>query len=94
MQKLLGKMSNQDEMYSGFTVRELKEQREIIQRAYYQKEISSDQYLDQLETIENEILVRSKNLNSIYNILKTTLSYIQISMQKTIVKLIMVIYEQ
>ncbi len=94
MQKLLGKMSNQDEMYSGFTVRELKEQREIIQRAYYQKEISSDQYLDQLETIENEILVRSKNLNSIYNILKSTLSYIQISTQRTIVKLIMVIYEQ
>ena len=50
---------NDDDECNGFTVKELKEQREIIQRAYLQKEISRKQYLNQLESIENEILVSS-----------------------------------
>ena len=51
-------MSDQDDdNFNGFTVKELREQREIVHRAYCQKEISRDQYLDQLESIENEILV-------------------------------------
>ena len=53
-------MSDNDEEHNGFTVEELKEQRDVVHRAYYQKEISRDQYLDQLQAIENEVLVSSQ----------------------------------
>ena len=60
--KLSSTMSDNDKEYNGFTVKELKEQRDVVHRAYYQKEISRDQYLDQLQVIENEILVSSQLL--------------------------------